>query len=342
MSAGYFPKREKVGLEDLFSGLVTASHILHQHGVFDAYGHISVRSPDNAATFWMPRNMPPALVSSPDDLIEYKVENAEEVEKTNVKPGYLERHIHSEIYKKFPNVNSVVHSHAGEVLPYCVSGVPLKSTIHMAGFLGEFPAFSVQLHVQSRAYTFPGKDVPVWDASGHYSSGSKHDFLVRDSALGASLASTFKPATSAGFIFSKVRSALPSQVGGSQGEEALEPDHAVVLLQGHGFTTVARGIEEAVYQAIYTSEAAKTQTAALAIHNTHYGHTIEGKVDVQGGGSIKSGKAKTEGDLKYLSDRECSDTWESLQNTVDRPWALWVREVEVNPLYKNDCPQGDD
>jgi hypothetical protein len=136
MSAGYFPKRDKVGLEDLFSGLVTACHILHHHGIFDAYGHISVRSPDNPATFWMPCNMPPALISSPDDLVEYKVDSAEEVEKTNVKPGYLERHIHSEIYKRFPTVNSIVHSHAADVLPYCVSGVPLRSTIHMAGFLG--------------------------------------------------------------------------------------------------------------------------------------------------------------------------------------------------------------
>jgi len=321
MSAGYFPKREKVGLEDLFSGLVTACHILHHHGIFDGYGHISVRSPDNPATFWMPCNMPPALVSSSDDLVEYKVDSAEPIEK-NGKSGYLERHIHSEIYKRFPTVNSVVHSHAGDVLPYTVSGVPLRSTIHMAGFLG--------------------KDVPVWDASSHYPSGSKHDFLVRDSTLGASLASTFKPATSAGFIFSKVRSALPSHVGGSQGEEPLEPDHAVVLLQGHGFTTVARGIEEAVYQSIYTREAAKTQTTALAIHNAHFGHTIEGKVNVQGDGNIKSGKAKTAGDLKYLSDRESSDTWESLQGTVSRPWALWSREVEVNPLYKNDCPKGDD
>lgn len=135
MSTGYFPKREKVGLEDLFKGLVTACHILHYHGVLDAYGHISVRSPDNASTFWMPCNMPPALVSSPDDLVEYHVDSAEPVEK-DAKPGYLERHIHSEIYKKFPAVNSVVHSHCGDVLPYCVSGVPLHNTIHMAGFLG--------------------------------------------------------------------------------------------------------------------------------------------------------------------------------------------------------------
>jgi hypothetical protein len=190
--------------------------------------------------------------------------------------------------------------------------------------------------------TITGKDVPVWDASGHYPSSNKHDFLVVNSTLGASLAATFKPATSAGFIFSKVRSALPTQVGGAHGEQPLEPDHSVVLLQGHGFTTVARGIEEAVYQAIYTAEAAKTQTTALTIHNAHFRYTIEGKVDVQAGGTIKGAKAKTEGDLKYLSDRESNDTWESMQGTVARPWALWCREVEVNALYKNECPGGDD
>jgi hypothetical protein len=172
MSTGYFPKREKVGLEDLFCGLVTASHILHRHDVLDAYGHISVRSPDNAATFWMPCNMPPALVSSPDDLVEYHVESAEPVEK-NAKPGYLERHIHSEIYKRFPGVNSVVHSHAGD----------------------------------------------VWDSAGS-------DFLVRDSNLGASLAATFKPATSAGFIYSKMKSALP----GAKAEPSLEPEYVHLYL----------------------------------------------------------------------------------------------------------------
>jgi ribulose-5-phosphate 4-epimerase/fuculose-1-phosphate aldolase len=136
MSAGYFPKREKLGLEDLFKGLITASHILHHNGIFDAYGHISVRSPDNPATFWMPCNISPALLSSPEDLVEYNVDSAEPVEK-NVKPGYLERFIHSEIYKRFPAINSVVHSHCSDVLPYSISGVPLKATIHMAGFLGK-------------------------------------------------------------------------------------------------------------------------------------------------------------------------------------------------------------
>ncbi|KAF2856599.1 hypothetical protein T440DRAFT_383478 [Plenodomus tracheiphilus IPT5] len=321
MSNGYFPKREKVGLEDLFKGLVTASHILHNHGVLDAYGHISVRGPDDPATFWMPYNTPPALVSSPDDLVEYYVDGAGAVEK-DAKPGYLERHIHSEIYKRFPAINSVVHSHASDVLPYCVSDVSLKASIHMAGFLGT--------------------NVPVWDASGHYPSGSKHDLLVRDATLGASLAATFKPATSTGFIYSKVRSALPTQLGGATSEPKLEPDHAVVLLQGHGFTTVAHGIEEAVYQAIYTKEAAKVQTTALTIQNAFTGYAVEGKVDIEAGGKIKSGKAKAEGGLHYLSDRESHDTWESMAGTIARPWALWCREVEVNPLYKNECLEGED
>ncbi|PSN70406.1 hypothetical protein BS50DRAFT_571643 [Corynespora cassiicola Philippines] len=321
MSAGYFPKREKVGLEDLFKGLVTASHILHQNGVLDAYGHISVRSPDNAATFWMPCNLPPALISAPDDLVEYKVDDASAVEK-DAKDGYVERFIHSEIYKRFPAVNSVVHSHSSDVLPYCISGVPLKASIHMAGFLGS--------------------NTPVWDASGHYPSGSKHDLLVHDSTLGASLSAAFKPATSAGFIYSKMRSALPSQIGGAAPEPSQEPDHAVVLMQSHGFTTAARGIEEAVYQAIYTREAAKAQTAALTIRNAHFGHIVEGKIDVEGGGKIKSAKVKAEGDLKYLSDREAGDAWDAMQKTIARPWALWCREVDVNPLYRNECPGCED
>lgn len=124
-----------MSLDDLWRGLVTASHILHYHDVLDAYGHISVRNPDNADTFYMPRNLAPALISTVDDIVEYKVEDASAVEE-NAPRGYLERFIHSEIYKRYPGINCVVHSHAADVLPYCVSKVPLKATTHMAGFLG--------------------------------------------------------------------------------------------------------------------------------------------------------------------------------------------------------------
>lgn len=122
-------------LDNFFSTFITASHILHHHGVLDAYGHISVRNPHNRSTFLMSQNQAPALVSRPDDLIEYNVEDAAPVDPA-AKPGYAERCIHSELYKRFPGVNSVVHSHCPDVLPFTVSGVPLRATVHMAGFLG--------------------------------------------------------------------------------------------------------------------------------------------------------------------------------------------------------------
>ena len=116
--------------------LITANHILHHHGVVDAYGHVSVRHPGESGTYIMCGYMAPALVTYPDDLIEYRVEDSSPV-NPGAKKGYSERFIHGEMYRRFPGVNCVVHSHSEAVLPYVASGVPLKPVFHMAGFLGE-------------------------------------------------------------------------------------------------------------------------------------------------------------------------------------------------------------
>lgn len=118
-----------------FSALVTANHILHYHQVLDAYGHVSTRSPFNPNTFVMSASTAPALVSSMDDLVEYEIEDASAVEKDAPK-GYVERYIHSEIYKRFPMVNSVIHSHAEAVLPYGITTVPLRPLYHMGAVMG--------------------------------------------------------------------------------------------------------------------------------------------------------------------------------------------------------------
>ena len=174
-----------------------------------------------------------------------------------------------------------------------------------------------------------GSKVPLWDASSHYPSGSKHSLLINNTTLAASLAAAFKPATSTGFIYSKVRSALPPQLGGAIQEPPLEPDYAVVLMQNHGFVTVAHGIEEAVYQAIFTQQAARAQSEATMLLNAHSGYALEGKVDVEGGGKIKSGVAKPQGgnSVKVLSDRECHDSWEGAAGMVQRAWTLWCRQI---------------
>ena len=93
MSAGYFGKRDELYIDKLHWGLITSSHILHKHGIFDAYGHVSVRNPDNPSSFLMSMNMGPALLSSADEIVEYKIEDGEPVEKTD-KQHFSERYIH--------------------------------------------------------------------------------------------------------------------------------------------------------------------------------------------------------------------------------------------------------
>ena len=89
--------------------------------VLDAYGHLSVRHPTKPEIFIMSRYIAPGTISSESDLIEYYVVNAEPVDPTATK-GYSERCIHSEVYKRYPDIQSVVHSHSEAVVPYSISG----------------------------------------------------------------------------------------------------------------------------------------------------------------------------------------------------------------------------
>lgn len=104
--------------------------------ILDAYGHLSARHPTDPTIFIMPRSTAPANVSSHRDLVQYRVADGSPVDP-DAPRGYLERFIHSEIYRRFPEINGVVHSHASEVIPYANTAVPLRPCIHMAGFLGE-------------------------------------------------------------------------------------------------------------------------------------------------------------------------------------------------------------
>jgi ribulose-5-phosphate 4-epimerase/fuculose-1-phosphate aldolase len=119
----------------LLQDLVVANHIIHKNGVVDAFGHISIRHPEKADVFIMSANMAPALVRSTSDFIEYRVADSAPCH-ANAPKGFIERFIHSEIYKSYSRVKCVIHSHAEDVLPFAVSGVPLRPMFHMTGFLG--------------------------------------------------------------------------------------------------------------------------------------------------------------------------------------------------------------
>lgn len=221
--------------------------------------------------------MAPGLVTSSDDLIEYWVKDSSTVDP-NAKKGYSERFIHGEMFRIFPNVNCVVHSHAEAVLPYVTCGVPLKPVFHMSGFLGQ--------------------DVPVFDIADYYEKGDQQDLLVRNAKYGTGLASKFKKDTSAA---------------------QQSPDHNVVLMRRHGFTTHGTDIETAVYRAIYTKINAGVQTQSTMLRQAYP--------------QVSSQEMKF--DFEPLTDDQCSGCLKMNEGTQDKPWRLWCAEVEKSSLYVN-------
>jgi ribulose-5-phosphate 4-epimerase/fuculose-1-phosphate aldolase len=150
----------------LLSTLITSNHILHYHSDLDAMGHVSVRNPSTNTTFFIALQLGPAVVSGLSDIGEYHIADGSPVGDTV--GGYAERFIHSEILKKYPAVNAVVHSHAEDVLPYTILDARVKSTYHMAGFLGA--------------------EVPNFDIESVYLDNDPRDLLVNSPRLGAALA----------------------------------------------------------------------------------------------------------------------------------------------------------
>src|SRR4051812_15710399 len=115
--------------------LALASRILVNEGVLDSFGHVTVRSLRNPAHYFMPRAMPPGLVTA-NDIVELDADSVTvdpQAPRTNG-----ERFIHGEIYRVRPDVQAVVHSHSPAVIPFSiVPGRPLRPVLHMAGFLPE-------------------------------------------------------------------------------------------------------------------------------------------------------------------------------------------------------------
>lgn len=153
---------------ELLTELVDANRILARQGVVDAFGHVSVRHNELADHFLLARNMAPGSVT-PDDILTFGLDG--EPIDADGRAVYLERFIHSEIYRLRPDVASVVHSHSMSVVPFSVSqSAKLRAVCHMGGFLGvEVPNFEIR------------------DACG-----AATDLLIRDVISGEALARTLR------------------------------------------------------------------------------------------------------------------------------------------------------
>src|SRR6185295_16746526 len=93
-------------LQECLQMIVKANHILAHEGVVDAFGHVSMRHPDDPGKFLLARSQSPALVQESD--IQVFDLNGVMVEKDDRRP-YLERFIHAGVYASRPDVVSVVH-----------------------------------------------------------------------------------------------------------------------------------------------------------------------------------------------------------------------------------------
>jgi ribulose-5-phosphate 4-epimerase/fuculose-1-phosphate aldolase len=146
----------------LIEDLVYANRILYQQEVLDGFGHVSVRSDKDPSHFLMSRSMAPALVTS-KDIMEYD-RDGEPVDARG-RNSYVERYIHSAIYRARPDVKSIVHSHSPDIIPYSVTGTILRPVYHVSAFLR--------------------LGAPIFDTQESFGDT---DMLIRDNRLGDGLA----------------------------------------------------------------------------------------------------------------------------------------------------------
>ncbi|MFZ0197362.1 MAG: class II aldolase/adducin family protein [Pseudolabrys sp.] len=118
--------------------LALANRIVANEGVIDAFGHVSMRHPDNPNRYLLSRSRAPELVTA-DDFIEYDI-NSQPLRDPGV-GQYSERVIHGEIYKARPEVNSVCHHHCPAFMPLLATGTDYMPIFHLGAVGGIRPPF---------------------------------------------------------------------------------------------------------------------------------------------------------------------------------------------------------
>jgi ribulose-5-phosphate 4-epimerase/fuculose-1-phosphate aldolase len=116
--------------------LAMANRMCANEGVLDAFGHVSMRHPENPNRYFLSRSRAPELVG-PHDFIEYDLDSSPVAETSHSQ--YSERVIHGEIYKARPDVNSVCHHHAPAFMPLLAAGIDYVPVFHLGAVGGVKP-----------------------------------------------------------------------------------------------------------------------------------------------------------------------------------------------------------
>ncbi len=156
-------------LKHAIDELVIANRILAAEHVTDAFGHVSMRHPDDPKTFLLSRGRAPELIEAAD-IMAFALDGAT---VSGAGKPYLERFIHGAIYEARADVQAVVHSHSYSVVPFSVISEKLRPIMHVCAAIGA--------------------DVPVWDPQHNFGDT---DLLVGGMAQGRDLAHALGPRTS--------------------------------------------------------------------------------------------------------------------------------------------------
>src|SRR5712691_6816842 len=133
-------------LDTVIQDLVIANRILAREEVVDAYGHVSVRHPDDPGRFLIARSLAPELVTG-EDIVELGLDGQPVGDEPRTL--YLERFIHAAIFEARPDVMAVVHAHAEDTVPFSIAAATkLRPVIHSGSFIGP--------------------EVPVWDIADNF------------------------------------------------------------------------------------------------------------------------------------------------------------------------------
>ena len=149
-------------LTEIIEELALANRILGHEGVIDAFGHVSIRHPDNPGRYLLSRSRSPLFVE-PDDILEYTLDSVPVTPPATQQ--YSERVIHGCIYQARSDVMAVCHHHAPAVMPFAIAGKPIFPVFHVGGAIGE--------------------EIPFWD---QYDEFGETNLLVVKPEEGRSLA----------------------------------------------------------------------------------------------------------------------------------------------------------
>jgi ribulose-5-phosphate 4-epimerase/fuculose-1-phosphate aldolase len=125
--------------------LVAAIRMLERAEIIDFNGHCSIRRPGDRVLINSGRSVRSTLTA--DDIVTIGLDGAL-IDGSDPPP--MEFHIHTEIYRRRPDVQAIVHAHPKWSTFFTMTGTPIEPVFAQGTLIGEMPLFDNPLSINSR------------------------------------------------------------------------------------------------------------------------------------------------------------------------------------------------